>query len=125
MFWSRSKQPWNRPQRRTPVFVVAGAERFAHIRLFHRDLAPVGERNKRERHGRSIALTGCMAVEHGEALLDRLPELDYVFDVREPDGFLAKLLTARTPATSGCPRFRWTPCTPSPRPRTCGPGAPR
>ena len=46
---------------------------------------------KRERHGRSIALTGCMAVEHGEALLDRLPELDYVFDVREPDGFLAKL----------------------------------
>src|SRR5438105_9124269 len=46
---------------------------------------------KRARHGRSIALTGCMAVEHGEALLDRLPELDYVFDVREPDGFIAKL----------------------------------
>jgi tRNA-2-methylthio-N6-dimethylallyladenosine synthase len=46
---------------------------------------------KRARHGRSIALTGCMAVEHGEALLQRLPELDYVFDVRDPDGFLAKL----------------------------------
>ena len=46
---------------------------------------------KRERAGRAIALTGCMAVEHGEGLLARLPELDYVFDVREPDGFLAKL----------------------------------
>ncbi|HYL71503.1 MAG TPA: MiaB/RimO family radical SAM methylthiotransferase [Candidatus Dormibacteraeota bacterium] len=46
---------------------------------------------KRERAGRAIALTGCMAVEHGEAILDQLPELDYVFDVREPDGFLAKL----------------------------------
>src|SRR5205807_9049568 len=46
---------------------------------------------KRQRHGRAIALTGCMAVEHGEALLQRLPEVDYVFDVREPDGFLAKL----------------------------------
>ena len=46
---------------------------------------------KRERPGRAVAVTGCMAVEHGEALLRRLPELDYVFDVREPDGFLAKL----------------------------------
>ena len=46
---------------------------------------------KRARAGRAVAITGCMAVEHGEALLQRLPELDYVFDVREPDGFLAKL----------------------------------
>jgi len=46
---------------------------------------------KRARPGRAIAMTGCMAVEHGEAMLDRLPELDYVFDVRDPDGFLAKL----------------------------------
>ena len=46
---------------------------------------------KRERPGRAVAVTGCMAVEHGEALLQRLPELDYVFDVREPEGFLAKL----------------------------------
>src|SRR6202140_3496457 len=46
---------------------------------------------KRERPGRAIAMTGCMAVEHGEAMLDRLPELDYVFDVRDPDGFMAKL----------------------------------
>jgi tRNA-2-methylthio-N6-dimethylallyladenosine synthase len=46
---------------------------------------------KRERPGRAIALTGCMGVEHGSSLLDRLPDLDYVFDVRESDGFLAKL----------------------------------
>jgi len=46
---------------------------------------------KRARPGRAIALTGCMAVEHGARLLAQMPELDYVFDVREPDGFLAKL----------------------------------
>jgi tRNA-2-methylthio-N6-dimethylallyladenosine synthase len=46
---------------------------------------------KRARAGRAIALTGCMAVEHGAALLERMRELDYVFDVREPDGFLAKV----------------------------------
>lgn len=46
---------------------------------------------KQARQGRAIALTGCMGVEHGSALLDRLPDLDYVFDVRESDGFMAKL----------------------------------
>ena len=46
---------------------------------------------KRGRGGRAIAITGCMAVEHGEGLLQRLPDLDYVFDVREPDGFMAKV----------------------------------
>ena len=46
---------------------------------------------KRRRPGRAIALTGCMGVEHGSALLERLPELDYVFDVRESEGFIAKL----------------------------------
>jgi tRNA-2-methylthio-N6-dimethylallyladenosine synthase len=46
---------------------------------------------KSGRRGRAIALTGCMGVEHGSSLLDRLPELDYVFDVRESDGFMAKL----------------------------------
>ena len=56
---------------------------------------------KRARPGRAIALTGCMAVEHGEALLDRLPELDYVFDVREPDGFLAKLQALHAPNLEG------------------------
>ena len=49
---------------------------------------------KAARPGRAIALTGCMGVEHGSALLDRLPGLDYVFDVREPDGFLARLQAA-------------------------------
>ena len=46
---------------------------------------------KGARAGRAIALTGCMGVEHGSALLDRLPGLDYLFDVREPEGFLARL----------------------------------
>ena len=46
---------------------------------------------KAERPGRAVALTGCMAVEHGSALLERLPDLDYMFDVREPEGFLARL----------------------------------
>ena len=46
---------------------------------------------KQARAGRAIALTGCMAVEHGGALLQRLPDLDYMFDVREPEGFFARL----------------------------------
>jgi tRNA-2-methylthio-N6-dimethylallyladenosine synthase len=46
---------------------------------------------KRERPGRAIALTGCMAVEHGSALLERMADLDYMFDVREPEGFFARL----------------------------------
>ncbi|MGH7723402.1 MAG: MiaB/RimO family radical SAM methylthiotransferase [Candidatus Dormibacteria bacterium] len=46
---------------------------------------------KRARPGRAIALTGCMAVEHGSALLQRMDDLDYMFDVREPEGFFARL----------------------------------
>ena len=46
---------------------------------------------KKARPGRAIALTGCMAVEHGSALLERLGDLDYMFDVREPEGFFARL----------------------------------
>ncbi len=46
---------------------------------------------KREREGRAIAMTGCMAVEHGEQLLRTLPDLDYVFDVRDADGFFERL----------------------------------
>ncbi len=65
--------------------VRANAEQKVYGRF--RELIPW----KRRRPGRAIAITGCMAVEHGEALLDQLPELDYVFDVRDPDGFLAKL----------------------------------
>jgi tRNA-2-methylthio-N6-dimethylallyladenosine synthase len=46
---------------------------------------------KKARPGRAIALTGCMAVEHGSALLERMADLDYMFDVREPEGFFARL----------------------------------
>ena len=49
---------------------------------------------KRARPGRAIAMTGCMAVEHGDALLRRLPDLDYLFDVRDSDGFFARLQSA-------------------------------
>ncbi len=46
---------------------------------------------KRARPGRAIAMTGCMAVEHGTVLLGKLPDLDYLFDVRDCDGFFARL----------------------------------
>ncbi|HXZ98951.1 MAG TPA: MiaB/RimO family radical SAM methylthiotransferase [Candidatus Binatia bacterium] len=46
---------------------------------------------KRGRPGRAIAMTGCMAVEHGSSLLRKLPDLDYLFDVRDCDGFFARL----------------------------------
>jgi len=46
---------------------------------------------KRSRPGRGIALTGCMVGEHGSSLLRRFRHLDYVFDMREPDGFFARL----------------------------------
>ncbi len=49
---------------------------------------------KQERPGRAIALTGCMAGEHGPALLRRFRHLDYVFDMRDPDGFFARLQDA-------------------------------
>ncbi|MGH7666998.1 MAG: MiaB/RimO family radical SAM methylthiotransferase [Candidatus Dormibacteria bacterium] len=46
---------------------------------------------KQRRTGRAIALTGCMVGEHGGGLLKRFRHLDYVFDMREPDGFFARL----------------------------------
>lgn len=46
---------------------------------------------KAARPGRGIALTGCMVGEHGGSLLRRFRHLDYVFDMREPDGFFARL----------------------------------
>ena len=46
---------------------------------------------KAARPGRGIALTGCMVGEHGGELLRRFRQLDYVFDMREPDGFFARL----------------------------------
>ncbi len=71
------------------VLITCAVRQNAEQKVYgkFRELAPW----KRERRGRAIALTGCMGVEHGSALLDRLPDLDYVFDVREPEGFLAKL----------------------------------
>jgi tRNA-2-methylthio-N6-dimethylallyladenosine synthase len=56
---------------------------------------------KRARPGRAIAMTGCMAVEHGSALLGRLPDLDYLFDVRDCDGFFARLQSAHTADLDG------------------------
>ncbi len=46
---------------------------------------------KAQRPGRAIALTGCMAGEHGAQLLRRFRHLDYVFDMRDTDGFFARL----------------------------------
>lgn len=46
---------------------------------------------KQARPGRAIALTGCMVGEHGGNLLKRFRHLDYVFDMREPDGFFARV----------------------------------
>ncbi|HET9050982.1 MAG TPA: MiaB/RimO family radical SAM methylthiotransferase, partial [Candidatus Dormibacteraeota bacterium] len=73
------------------ILVTCAVRQNAEQKVYgkFRELAPW----KRARAGRAIALTGCMGVEHGSALLDRLPDLDYLFDVREPDGFLAKLQT--------------------------------
>jgi tRNA-2-methylthio-N6-dimethylallyladenosine synthase len=51
---------------------------------------------KAERPGRAIAMTGCMAVEHGSTLLGKLPDLDYLFDVRDSDGFFARLQAAHS-----------------------------
>ena len=71
------------------VLITCAVRANAEQKVFgkFRELGPW----KRARPGRAIALTGCMGVEHGSALLDRLPDLDHVFDVREPDGFLAGL----------------------------------
>lgn len=46
---------------------------------------------KSARPGRAVALTGCMVGEHGGGLLRRFRHLDYVFDMRDPDGFFARL----------------------------------
>ncbi|MDA8333017.1 MAG: MiaB/RimO family radical SAM methylthiotransferase [Candidatus Dormibacteraeota bacterium] len=46
---------------------------------------------KQARAGRAIALTGCMVGEHGGDLLKRFRHLDYVFDMRDPDGFFARV----------------------------------
>ncbi|HYM51696.1 MAG TPA: tRNA (N6-isopentenyl adenosine(37)-C2)-methylthiotransferase MiaB [Candidatus Limnocylindrales bacterium] len=76
---------------------------------------------KRERPGRAIAMTGCMANKEKDRLYERLPDLDYRFDMREYEAFIQDLqgayetdpaqtgggvlrhgLTAFVPAIFGC-----------------------
>ncbi len=46
---------------------------------------------KRERPGRAIAMTGCMANKEKDRLYERLPDLDYRFDMREYEAFIRDL----------------------------------
>src|SRR5690349_11157757 len=76
---------------------------------------------KRARPGRAIAMTGCMANREKDRLYDRLPDLDYRFDMRQYEAFIQDLqgeyetdpaqtggaalqhgLTAYVPAIFGC-----------------------
>jgi len=83
------------------VLITCAVRQNAEQKVYgkFKELAPW----KQRRRGRAIALTGCMGVEHGSALLDRLPDLDYVFDVREADGFMAKLQALYAPDLDGGP----------------------
>ncbi len=58
---------------------------------------------KRERPGRAIAMTGCMANKEGDALYQRLPDLDYRFDMRDYEAFITDLQGAyeTDPAQTG------------------------
>jgi tRNA-2-methylthio-N6-dimethylallyladenosine synthase len=76
---------------------------------------------KQARPGRAIAMTGCMANREKDRLYERLPDLDYRFDMREYETFIQDLqgeyetnpaqtggsvlqhgLTAYVPAIFGC-----------------------
>ncbi len=46
---------------------------------------------KRERPGRAIAMTGCLANKEKDRLYERLPDLDYRFDMREYEAFIRDL----------------------------------
>src|SRR5919204_262040 len=46
---------------------------------------------KRARPGRAIAMTGCMANREKDRLFERLPDLDYRFDMREYEAFIQDL----------------------------------
>jgi tRNA-2-methylthio-N6-dimethylallyladenosine synthase len=46
---------------------------------------------KIERPGRAIAMTGCMANKEKDRLYERLPDLDYRFDMREYEAFIEDL----------------------------------
>src|SRR5229473_2211074 len=43
---------------------------------------------KRARPGRAIAITGCMANKEKDRLYERLPDLDYRFDMRQYEAFI-------------------------------------
>src|SRR5437899_6998719 len=46
---------------------------------------------KRARPGRAIAITGCMANKEKDRLYQRLPDLDYRFDMRQYEAFIQDL----------------------------------
>ncbi|MDQ6709475.1 MAG: tRNA (N6-isopentenyl adenosine(37)-C2)-methylthiotransferase MiaB [Candidatus Dormibacteraeota bacterium] len=46
---------------------------------------------KQARPGRAIAMTGCMANKEKDRLYQRLPDLDYRFDMRQYEAFIADL----------------------------------
>src|SRR5947209_10756232 len=46
---------------------------------------------KRARPGRAIAITGCLANREKDGLYERLPDLDYRFDMREYEAFIRDL----------------------------------
>ena len=46
---------------------------------------------KRARPGRAIAMTGCMANKEKDRLYERLPDLDYRFDMRQYEAFIEDL----------------------------------
>ena len=46
---------------------------------------------KRARPGRAIAMTGCMANKEKDHLYERLPDLDYRFDMRQYEAFIEDL----------------------------------
>ncbi len=46
---------------------------------------------KRARPGRAVAMTGCMANKEGDRLYERVPDLDYRFDMREYEAFIQDL----------------------------------
>jgi tRNA-2-methylthio-N6-dimethylallyladenosine synthase len=58
---------------------------------------------KQARPGRAIAMTGCMANKEKDRLFNRLPDLDYQFDVRDASTFVRDLQGdfATDPAATG------------------------
>src|SRR5213595_3261984 len=57
---------------------------------------------KRARPGRTIAMTGCMANKEKDRLYERLPDLDYRFDMRQYEAFIQDLQGEYEPVIFGC-----------------------